>query len=655
MTGSWARRASHHSYIAIPLLLGVGCAQDRVQLTSPPGHTPVVASADAPETVGDDYYLYEGGRVYLDVDSTRLVIAAGPATSEAAVRGALAESSPASIERTPQLPDHWTVRLGAGRSDAAAVAARLGADARFPFVSFAYRYRKDGSSVLLVNHVMVQFKPGVNQASIDSIVSSLGLSIVRRPAPRLGFLWYLLGYPPHAAPLPIVAALSRSPLIEFAEPDKIADRRVAETRSDPFYGLQYYLKNSTTFNGVAVDDNIEPAWALTKGAGVKVAVFDHGLDITNQDLCGVKGAGYDTFNYPGEDAWHPYPNNAGQDSHGTAVAGIIVGCHDNAIGIAGVAPEVTLIAVRIFRNGYINTDDQVAAAYNWAWSTAHADVLSSSWGGGAESQALTNAINAAATQGRNGLGAAVVFAAGNTSHRAYSSYGTVLYPGWLTAVIAVGAISRDGVPADYTPRDPALDMVAPSSYMTDVCTAQVGDVVTLDLWGAPGCNNGPGGDINYTNYFGGTSAAQPQVAGAAALLLAVHPTFSWGVAKPRIMYKSDPWGPSNDFGAGKLNIYHILVPPLYNFIVATPPYYESNPSGGDMPYTYLWEWKAGDCPPDAVAPLNGGGGVVPNRPACGWQQFSTSQQVYWVTHNRLLRSTVTDVHDQQAQLTYFVP
>jgi subtilisin family serine protease len=330
------------------------------------------------------------------------------------------------------------------------------------------------------------------------------------------------------------------------------------------------------------------------------------------------------------------------------------------MGVAGIAPDVTLISVRVLRHSNGNFNDHIAEGIEWAWNSAHADVLSNSWGGGSQSNLIDSAIVRAATLGRNGLGAAVVFAAGNFSNRDSGVVAQVIYPASLGAVIAVGAIDRDGNLANYSPDGLNWGMVAPSSRYTASCESlgpHHGDLTTLDFWGWKGCNDGPNNDINYTSSFGGTSAAAPQVAAAAALLFAMHPTMSWGVAKPRIIYQSDPWGPATTYGAGKLNIYRILVPPLYNVIVATPPYYASNPSGGDMPYTYLWEAMAAGpgCGGDAVAPQGGSGGIVPNRPACGWQEISTSQQVYWDIQARTLRSTVTDAHNQQAQVTYYVP
>ena len=127
----------------------------------------------------------------------------------------------------------------------------------------------------------------------------------------------------------------------------------------------------------------------------------------------------------------------------------------------------------------------------------------------------------------------MVFSAGNTSARSRGIIGPVHYPATLsstTNVISVGAIDRYGNAADYTP-DGAIDVVAPSGAQTNYC---VGEVITMDRYGSPGCNDGPNGDVSYTSTFSGTSAAAPQVSAVAALMLTLHPSYTAAQVKARI-------------------------------------------------------------------------------------------------------------------------
>ena len=563
----------------IPALLGLvllaACQDDsrNPAASLPPG----ASEAGAGER---PFYYYQGQPVYLDVDPEQIVVASDeqkPAEAARQVLSALGVGVEDAGTLT-QARGHRVLRLAGGRPETVKrAAALLRADRRFSFASPAFRTVEGRNRVLLLNRVAVQFRERVTPAQVDSLNRTLGTRVVRLPKPDSGFFAYHLAYPAGADPLRIAQALDRSPLVEWADPDKVSDRQLFYTPTDPYYGLQFHLKNANYLNGVPVDINVEPVWNYTRGNGsLRVTVIDDGVDILHGNLGGGYtgdmhtgqwgGAqGYDVLWYSGipDSGTQPCCN----DTHGTSVAGIIAASQDNGIGGAGIAPSVIVNHVRIFRQTYppqsysgsqVASDAGIADGINWAWRWASSDVINNSWGGGAPSNAITTAIQNALSQGRGGKGTVVVFAAGNTSDRRNGWVGAVQYPATLsstTNVISVGAINRTGGPANYTPNG-TIDVVAPSGHDTGAC---VGEVVTIDRYGSPGCNDGPSGDINYTSTFSGTSAAAPQVSGVAALLLSYNGAWTAAQIKTKIRGGATYWGAATTYGAGKLNAYGALL------------------------------------------------------------------------------------------------
>lgn len=177
---------------------------------------------------------------------------------------------------------------------------------------------------------------------------------------------------------------------------------------------------STNNPGTADADIDAPeAWNVTTGVStVVVAVIDTGVDYTHPDLTAAMwDASAATFNgspqpsiYYGWDFADgdadPYPINS---EHGTHVAGTIAATGNNAVGVAGVAYGVQVMALKVFPDLYSGASDaDIISAINYAVENNAHIINMSLGGGGPENTVLTTAVANAVTSG-----VLIVAAAGN--------------------------------------------------------------------------------------------------------------------------------------------------------------------------------------------------------------------------------------------------
>jgi len=106
---------------------------------------------------------------------------------------------------------------------------------------------------------------------------------------------------------------------------------------EPLFGFQW---NMTAIEAPA-------AWAADHtGAGVRVAINDGGIDPTHEDLAANMDVSCSASFVPGFD----FDEDTGTFWHGMHVAGIVAAA-DNGKGVIGVAPEATLISVKVLHSG----------------------------------------------------------------------------------------------------------------------------------------------------------------------------------------------------------------------------------------------------------------------------------------------------------------
>jgi hypothetical protein len=288
-----------------------------------------------------------------------------------------------------------------------------------------------------------------------------------------------------------------------------AEARALFTPNDPLFPKQYYLAQDHAFD--AFGD------ALPGLDPVRVAVIDSGLDTTHPEF------------QPRSQIWAAKNFLGGAQvtddvGHGTFVAGEIAADVNNNQGIAGIAFPTKLIIAKIAGpDGVIDPSVEATAI---RWSVDHgAQVINLSLGGPRNpldpKVDSFSAAEAAAVQYAVRHGVVVVAATGNCDNSpAGCPWNYADYPSALPHVIGVSALTQSGNVASFSNRD---------QIYNDISAPGQGIISTVPLsLTAPfaSCVDQGYSDCGPANLRSGqgTSFAAPQVAGAAALLLALKPT-----------------------------------------------------------------------------------------------------------------------------------
>lgn len=244
---------------------------------------------------------------------------------------------------------------------------------------------------------------------------------------------------------------------------------------------------------------VPPAWQVSKGAGVTVAVLDTGADASVPDLTGSVSTGPDYT--AGSDPRGYQPPHL----HGTYIASLIAGHGSGpgrAGGVIGVAPEARVLSVRVI----LDDSEPGFSVYNSnaTYADAIPDGIRYAVSHGAQVINMSLGSNAATRDMRTALADAishnvvVVASAGNdgSSGGGYTPYS---YPASFTGVISVAAVEASGARASFSDRNSSVVISAPG----------------VRVVGA-----GPGGEYLIAD---GTSPASAFVAGVAALIRSKYP------------------------------------------------------------------------------------------------------------------------------------
>ena len=267
---------------------------------------------------------------------------------------------------------------------------------------------------------------------------------------------------------------------------------------------------------------LRQAWDLSTGEGVRVGVVDSGVDARHPDLgreAVVRGSEF-TAVATAEQTRRSTPQPKQDCSgHGTAIAGLIAARRSAGDRMTGVAPDATVYPVRL--DGTIEQlpPQTIAAAIEDAVDH-HVDVLNLSFGRPVDDPDIRAAVEHALA-----ADVLVVAAAGNEGGGGPT--GGLMYPAAYEGVLAVGAVTDQGVPMDSSNTGPWIDLAAYGENLT----------VTA-----------PGGSGYRT--VAGNSFAAAQVSGVAALVRSRFPRLSAQEVAQRLIESASPVGGGRNEATG---------------------------------------------------------------------------------------------------------
>ncbi len=286
--------------------------------------------------------------------------------------------------------------------------------------------------------------------------------------------------------------------------------------------------------------NVFPVWDSYTGKGIKVAVFDQGIDESHTDLDS------NLLSELGRDALSLEPGGSPvllSDNHGTAVAGVIAAESDGRLTV-GVAPEASLVSIY----SPFGTSTYVQEITN-AFSYAKAfDILNDSWGFAPQYYSTAPwaffdnfesslfrpaalALKDLADHGRDGLGTVVIQSAGNSFNFGDD---TNLHNFQNSRYITtVAATNYSGDVSFFSSQGASILVSAPGGGGNSFAEGDfLGEILTTDRAGNAGSTL-----FDY-DFISGTSFSAPVVSGIVALMLEANPNLGYRDVQTILAYSA---------------------------------------------------------------------------------------------------------------------
>lgn len=326
--------------------------------------------------------------------------------------------------------------------------------------------------------------------------------IVRGAGGNIKYTYHLVPAIAALVPQTAIEALTRNPRVTRVEPD-----------------IKVY----------AIDAELDNTWGVkrigagtvhdggNRGAGVKIAIIDSGVNYNHADLNANYAGGYDFVNSDND----PMDDNG----HGTHVAGTVA-ARDNDVGVVGVAPEASIYALKVLGASGSGSYSAVIAALQWSVDNG-IQVTNNSYGSSGDPGTTTKA----AFDNAYAAGVLHVAAAGN-SGTPPGKGDNVIYPARWANVIAVAATDNSDKRASWSSTGPDVELAAPGVSINS--TLKGGGYGTMS----------------------GTSMASPHVAGTAALVIASGITDANGNGKINDDVRQKLTATADDLGAAGRDLWY---------------------------------------------------------------------------------------------------
>lgn len=483
-----------HTYIFTIIVLLCSCIQE--QLTSFPESN----SADERTIKNDSYYWYLGEKIPLYETSDK-VFAIFDKSSIGELYDPITRST--STRSFTTKPYHTSKRiLNIDVHPEHIIWAKVDKDLVIANASnviyYAPYFRTEtGKEIGVTNYFLIQLKSSNDSELLEQFALDNNVTIVDRNERTL---WNTLACGTLATGNALQLANKAYESGLFSATDIVFENDIKIDSENPNYNDLYFSQqwNLTGTYGI----NLKNTHSITTGhPNIKVAVIDNGFQLDHPDMPILSSNSWDATTQSSPAKQYLY-NGKTYNNHGTGVASIIGADVNNEIGIAGIAPDVTLLPISV--DFSISTTD--TTSHNPLTSLCNAidhavssgvDIINNSWSYHALHPALNDMIEQALDNGRNGNGCVVVFASGNDGSE------VTKYPaGSNDDTIIVGGTDTTGNRRTSSNYSEKLDLVAPG-----------GDIPIL-------------ADKGTEDYESGTSFAAPHVTGVAALMLSVNPSLT---------------------------------------------------------------------------------------------------------------------------------